>query len=166
MKLVSLEKVSAALAGTKRPLSIPDIQEKTGLAYHTVKAALHELGATQHEHYPARFTATAPADMAVEHIPVTLKYVGVRALEQGKILLPRVQIESPVAEWNKDHERLAVGIASITLNQDTNLKEFVDAVGPVLIYLTNIVERVAGVQNEPGGFEMIGGNAPEIFPIS
>ena len=141
--------VKLSLQQSARPLSIPELQQRTGRAYPTVKQALEDIGATQdRSDYPA-----------VWHLPDMLR-AEQKALGDGDdmVLVPLLDLGNLVARWNNGRENFGKHLLKLEITEDSD----VDALAATFLQGAKNLVAIAYLLQEnsqsPDWFTKIGGN--------
>ena len=139
MRTESVVKIMAVLL--KKPCTVKDISQLTGLSYSTVGRALAQIG----------------VEAVKDSWPVKWRMSGDVPVVPTKAQ-PGEFIDNFVSRWQDGRNKLGKGIVGIEVRPDSDPKEVADQFSQAASTLTNAAYTLREVANKPDWFELIGGN--------
>lgn len=144
----TLNKVRYEMATSRRALSVSEIRQRVGKSYHTIRAALEELGAEQ---VPASYPALwlLPAELA------ELKQIGGKG--QDVVMVPYKPVGDVVGRWNAAREKFAERLAAVEIQPDKNPAALSKLFNEAATTLASIAYEIEHVSEGPDWYERLGG---------
>ena len=139
MRTESVVKIMAVLL--KKPCTVKDISQLTGLSYSTVGRALAQIG----------------VEAVKDSWPVKWRMSGDVPVVPTKAQ-PGEFIDTLASKWEDGRNRIGSGIASIKVRPDSNPKELAEKFEQAANTMTNAAYTLREVANKPDWFELLGGN--------
>ena len=138
MRTDSIIKIMAALL--KKPCTVKDISQITGLSYSTVGRALTQLS----------------VEPVANSWPVKWKITG----DVPKVLdKPEgVFIDTLASRWEAGRDRIGSGISALKMLPDSDPKDLAKSFEEAADTMSNAAYTLREVANKPDWFELIGGN--------